>query len=99
MTALAPRAAAWRSDGRRLPLTAGATEIIFPPGAGGLPTLKLGVVYPAPLDLGEARDAHELRYADENFPERSGLEGNHRHGRARRDAGRQHRAGTDRSRG
>ena len=58
-------------DGRRLPLTAGATEIVFPPGAGDLPTLRLGVVYRAPLDL-EARGALELRYVDENFPERTG---------------------------
>ena len=36
--------------GRRLALTAGATEILFPPGAGGLPTLKLGVVYRARIE-------------------------------------------------
>ena len=34
-----------------LSLTAVSHETIFPPGAGGLPTLKLGVVYRAPLPL------------------------------------------------
>jgi len=57
--------------GRRLPLTATAREIIFPPGAGGLPTLKLGVVYRAPLG-DTLTGALELRYADENFGDRAG---------------------------
>jgi nickel/cobalt exporter len=58
-------------DGRRLPLTATAREIIFPPGAGDLPTLKLGVVYRAPLGDTPA-GALELRYVDENFADRAG---------------------------
>ena len=57
--------------GRRLPLVAGTTQIVFPPGAGGLPTLKLGIVYRASLDP-EARGLLELRYADDNFPGRAG---------------------------
>ena len=57
--------------GRRLPLAVTATEIIFPPGAGDLPTLKLGVVYRAALDR-DVAGAEELRYADENFPDRAG---------------------------
>jgi ABC-type nickel/cobalt efflux system permease component RcnA len=57
--------------GRRLPLTVAATEIVFPPGAGDLPTLRLGVVYRAPLGA-EPAGTVELRYADENFPERAG---------------------------
>jgi len=57
--------------GRRLPLTATAREIIFPPGAGDLPTLKLGVVYRAPLGDTSA-GALELRYVDENFADRAG---------------------------
>jgi nickel/cobalt exporter len=57
--------------GRRLPLTATGREIIFPPGAGGLPTLKLGVVYRAPLG-DPPPGALELRYADENFGDRAG---------------------------
>jgi nickel/cobalt exporter len=58
-------------NGTRLALTPGASEIIFPPGAGGLPTLKLGVIYSAPLALGDAREA-TLRYADENYAGRAG---------------------------
>jgi ABC-type nickel/cobalt efflux system permease component RcnA len=58
-------------DGRRLTLTPVASEIIFPPGAGGLPTLKLGIAYRAPLGTGPAGVA-TLRYADENFAGRAG---------------------------
>ena len=57
--------------GRRLPLSVTASEIIFPPGAGGLPTLKLGAVYRAPLGDTPAGPL-ELRYADENFADRAG---------------------------
>lgn len=46
-------------------------QTIFPPGAGGLPTLKLGVVYQAPLPA-DASGTLELRYRDENFAERAG---------------------------
>ena len=41
-------------DGQRLALRSVETELIFPPGAGGLPTLKLGVVYRAALPRGDA---------------------------------------------
>ena len=57
--------------GQSLTLSPGATQIVFPPGAGDLPTLKLGVVYRAALPA-EPRGPLELRYADENFPERAG---------------------------
>ena len=56
---------------RPLTLTVVSHETIFPPGAGGLPTLKLGVVYRAPLPP-EADGTLELRYRDENFAERAG---------------------------
>ena len=55
---------------RRLPLEVVSHETIFPPGAGGLPTLKLGVVYRAALPAGDG--PLEVRYRDENFPERAG---------------------------
>lgn len=58
-------------DGQRLALTPVSTEILFPPGAGGLPTLKLGVVYRAGLDT-VAPGPVELRYADENYADRAG---------------------------
>jgi ABC-type nickel/cobalt efflux system permease component RcnA len=57
-------------DGRRLPLTTQAREVIFPPGAGGLPTLKLGAVFRAALPPGGTR--RELRFRDGNFPDRAG---------------------------
>jgi len=57
--------------GRPVALAVTAAEIIFPPGAGDLPTLKLGVVYRAALDRDTA-GPEELRYADENFPDRAG---------------------------
>ena len=44
-------------DGRRLSLHAVSSEVIFPPGAGGLPTLKLGVVYRAPLTAAVAYES------------------------------------------
>jgi ABC-type nickel/cobalt efflux system permease component RcnA len=58
-------------DGARLALAPSGSEIIFPPGAGGLPTLKLGAMYSAPLGAGRTREA-TLRYADENYAGRAG---------------------------
>ena len=46
---------------RPLTLTVVSHETIFPPGAGGLPTLKLGVVYRAPLPLEGKGGTLELR--------------------------------------
>jgi nickel/cobalt transporter (NicO) family protein len=57
--------------GRRLELTVVSSDVIFPPGAGDLPTLKLGVVYRALLP-DDAAGTVELRYVDENFPDRAG---------------------------
>jgi ABC-type nickel/cobalt efflux system permease component RcnA len=59
-------------DGRRLGLRSEATDLIFPPGAGGLPTLKLGVVYRAALPRGDAGTTATLTYRDGNYPERAG---------------------------
>lgn len=59
-------------NGRRLPLQTGASEALFPPGAGGLPTLKLGAVYRAQIDEAAAARVNELRYRDTNFPGRAG---------------------------
>jgi ABC-type nickel/cobalt efflux system permease component RcnA len=59
-------------NGRRLPLRAEKSEVIFPPGAGGLPTLKLGILYRALLAAGTLPNANELRYRDLNFPGRTG---------------------------
>jgi ABC-type nickel/cobalt efflux system permease component RcnA len=59
-------------NGQRLTLRAESSEIIFPAGAGGLPTLKLGVVYRAPLDGVRGAGVSEMHYRDENFPGRAG---------------------------
>lgn len=59
-------------DGRRLPLRAESKEVIFPPGAGGLPTLKLGVLYRATLPSPTADGPRHLHYRDGNFPNRAG---------------------------
>jgi high-affinity nickel-transport protein len=57
-------------DGKRLPLRIVSSQVIFPPGAGGLPTMKMGFVYRAayPTD----RTSGSLQYADDNFPGHAG---------------------------
>jgi ABC-type nickel/cobalt efflux system permease component RcnA len=59
-------------NNQRLPLQVVSSEILFPPGAGGLPTLKLGVVYRTPLDPAPADTLYYLLYRDSNFPGRAG---------------------------
>src|SRR5215831_1296224 len=59
-------------DGRRLPLRRESSDIAFPPGAAGLPTLKLGAVYRASFTDAIGADASELRYVDTNLPGRAG---------------------------
>lgn len=55
-------------DGERLPLDARTPALELPPGAGGLPTLRLEVTYEAPLP--SARGAVEFH--DANFAGRPG---------------------------
>jgi ABC-type nickel/cobalt efflux system permease component RcnA len=60
-------------NGRRVPFVTESKEILFPPGAGGLPTLKIGVTYKAAFN--PERDiaaSLELLYRDRNFPGRAG---------------------------
>ena len=57
-------------NGRPLPLTTESDSVIFPPGAGNLPTMKIGVVYTASL-AGVACPC-TIEYRDGNFPERAG---------------------------
>lgn len=59
-------------NGRRLPLQIESSEVLFPPGAGGLPTLKLRAVYRVQLGEAAAATVNELRYRDTNFPGRAG---------------------------
>src|SRR5215471_12602219 len=58
-------------DGRRLPLDVKSADVIFPPGAADLPTMKLAMLMTAPLE--KSRGAvQDLRYRDENFAARAG---------------------------
>ena len=59
-------------DGQRLPLRMLSSQVIFPPGAGGLPTMKMGFVYQAPYPPAGDRSSVGLEYADNNFPGHAG---------------------------
>jgi ABC-type nickel/cobalt efflux system permease component RcnA len=59
-------------NGARLVLQARSSSVIFPPGAGDLPTMKIGAVYRAGLHGARVRALNELRYRDDNFPGRAG---------------------------
>ncbi|HSF01837.1 MAG TPA: hypothetical protein VLA62_02420, partial [Solirubrobacterales bacterium] len=56
--------------GQRLALETQASEVIFPPGAGGLPTLKIGIRYRSALPNGGATAT--LSYRDTNHGDRAG---------------------------
>src|SRR5262245_14136312 len=56
--------------GRRLIFETQATQVIFPPGAGGLPTLKIGIRYRAALPNGGPTAT--LSYRDTNYDDRAG---------------------------
>jgi len=56
-------------NGRRVPLETQSYSVIFPPGAGGLPTLKIGVRYRAHIN--EASNVG-IDYHDRNYAERAG---------------------------
>src|SRR5437660_2741557 len=57
-------------DGTRLPLTVERRELSRPLGQGGLHTLRLAVLYRAPLPTGDV--AHRVDFADTNEPDRVG---------------------------
>jgi len=59
-------------DGTPVPLHLRSSEVIFPPGAGGLPTMKLGFVYAGSYPAAVNRDHAALHYADNNYPGHSG---------------------------
>jgi ABC-type nickel/cobalt efflux system permease component RcnA len=58
-------------NGRTIALRAMAREILFPEGAGGLPTMKIGALFKGKFN-GPAAGPLELVYRDENFPGRAG---------------------------
>jgi ABC-type nickel/cobalt efflux system permease component RcnA len=51
-----------------LSLSLRSSALTFPPGAGGLPTLRISAVYEAPLEAMDGR----LVYEDRNYPQRIG---------------------------
>jgi ABC-type nickel/cobalt efflux system permease component RcnA len=62
-------------NGKQIPLRLITSGVIFPPGAGGLPTMKMGFVYeadypstPSSID----RQHVSLHYADNNYPGHTG---------------------------
>ena len=59
-------------NGKRLELRTQSRDIIFPPGAGGLPTLKIGISYKAKLTGDSKSPEHLLTYRDGNFSGRAG---------------------------
>ena len=59
-------------DGKQMPLRLVSSGVIFPPGAGGLPTMKMGFVYEAPYPSTIDRQHVSLRYADNNYPGHTG---------------------------
>lgn len=58
-------------DGQPVELECREQQVIFPPGAGGLPTMKFGFTCRAPLKR-LAAGLHHLDYRDDNFPGRAG---------------------------
>jgi ABC-type nickel/cobalt efflux system permease component RcnA len=57
-------------NGVPLQLETQSENVIFPPGAGNLPTMKIGVVYRARLE--PQTGPCSIEYRDSNFPERAG---------------------------
>jgi nickel/cobalt exporter len=57
-------------DGKKVSLRLVSSQVIFPPGAGGLPTMKMGFVYLASHPPG--RSSASLQYEDDNFPGHAG---------------------------
>jgi len=58
-------------DGQVVRLVPVSESVIFPPGAGGLPTMKIGVVYRGAVKENSGEKLH-LRYADGNFEGHAG---------------------------
>jgi ABC-type nickel/cobalt efflux system permease component RcnA len=59
-------------NGRVLPLRVVSQDVIFPPGAGNLPTMKFGFTYRAQIEMDCAAAPCQLDYGDANFPGRAG---------------------------
>ena len=60
------------ANGRSLSLRLISSGVIFPPGAGGLPTMKMGFAYEAMLPTDVDRSRLNIHYADSNYEGHSG---------------------------
>jgi nickel/cobalt exporter len=75
---LSAKAAAFAQDlhvtinGRAVPLRVVSEDVIFPTGAGNLPTMKFGFVYRAQIPVDCSAAPCQLDYEDANFPDRAG---------------------------
>jgi ABC-type nickel/cobalt efflux system permease component RcnA len=62
-------------DGKPIQLRLVSSGVIFPPGAGGLPTMKMGFVfegaYPSATSTADQRQFN-IQYADNNYPGHAG---------------------------
>jgi len=63
---------ALRVNGQPVRLQVISQNVIFPAGAGGLPTMKLGFVYRAAIDALSLQSAQAVHYRDDNFSGRTG---------------------------
>lgn len=59
-------------DGTALPLRLVSKDILFPPGAGGLPTMKMGFVFEAAYPVDKRGHTSELQFEDKNFAGHTG---------------------------
>ena len=59
-------------DGQSLPLRLLSSQVIFPPGAGGLPTMKMGFVYQAAYPPATNHSSAGIEYSDNNYPGHAG---------------------------
>ncbi len=59
-------------DGKPVALRLLSSQVIFPPGAGGLPTMKMGFVFRAAYPPVGDHSLASLQYADNNFPGHAG---------------------------
>ena len=59
-------------NGKRVELKPQSKEIIFPPGASGLPTMKIGILYTALKPEDSSAGQYLISYRDGNFAGRAG---------------------------
>ncbi|HEY4051886.1 MAG TPA: sulfite exporter TauE/SafE family protein [Acidobacteriaceae bacterium] len=59
-------------DGKSMPLRLLSKDVLFPPGAGGLPTMKMGFVYRAAYPAGAKAQISHLTFEDWNFAGHAG---------------------------